>query len=105
MVSMMNTTTLLAVCLASFALVGVAYAAPGRATSVQDASGPSQPASASRDAIPAPEAILVASEVVVVGQAPARAKAGKAKRPTTECHVETLEQGSGDVRVCVTRVR
>lgn len=102
---MMNTTTLLAACVASFAFLGAAVAAPGRATSPQVASAPTQPASASRTDIPAPEAILVASEVVVVGQAPARAKAGKAKRPTTECHVETLEQGTGDVRVCVTRVR
>jgi hypothetical protein len=100
MVSMMNTTTLLAVCLASFTLVGVDVAAPGRATSAQVASEPTAAAKDTRQAIPAPEALLVTSEVVVVGQAPAKAK-GKGRAKSYVCHVETLEQGSGQVKACV----
>jgi len=78
-VSMMN-TTLLAACLASFALIGVAYAAPGRATSPQVASAPTQSASVNRDVVPAPEAILVTSDVVIVAEAPAKKNPPRAKK-------------------------
>lgn len=80
MVTMMNTTTLLAACLASFTFLGIAMSAPGRATSPQVASVTTQPVSANRMDIPAPEAILVTSEVIVVGQAPAKAVKPRAKK-------------------------
>lgn len=82
MVSMMNTKSLLAACLVSFvaSAVGVAYAMPGPATSRQEAFEPTQSVSNARDAIPAPEVIFVASEVVIVGRAPAKKHAGKAKK-------------------------
>ena len=98
MVFMMNTTTLFVACLVSFTLIGVAYAAPGRAASPQDASGPTQPASARCDDVPSPEATLVASEVVIVGKAPV-----KVTKPVTKsytCGVWEDSQVGGRFKRC-----
>jgi hypothetical protein len=62
---MFNAKVTLVASMMSFALVGLAYAAPGKAV-VQGASLAVSPAPAEREVIPMPESFQDASEVILV---------------------------------------
>ncbi len=106
---MMNTKSVAALAFAalSFIAAGI-FVLPGQPTVHQEElSRPRMVLPVGRY-VPAPEAIQVTSEVFVTASAPKKVMPPKAKAvapaapvKTYVCHIETLEQGSGQVKACV----